>query len=633
MRYFFKTIIIGFIFLFLTSSNLSADNSENFISNITSSTYFSQNISNSTGNIEVITSKEIKLLGAENIPDLMQLISNIILYSVNGATANISFPGLPPMLRINPVILLDGMEITEPFYSRTYLYNIPVLIDDIDRIEIIRDSSSFTDGYSSPGGIINIVTKQPQYLTNNYISTTIGSNNLTNHNFSINRYNFSTYWKLTGSYRGINDYEQDRRINKSKMFNLSIEKYFKNSKLFLKGSISNQDLEFLDNQIIALEFPFSFLLHESLDNLLMKNFLINYKFPHFDTTFYYQGLSGFTYVRFQDKFKKGPFRTEYYKWSTRYSYKNFLSGIEAKYCHAFIEDMDSGYDNSISFFVDTYFKVLKYFQLKTLIRNDFVKNNGSNLNYKFNIGYTSRDKTFNINLGYSKSIKLPDLYQKYFSYKSVIPKENITLPNFKFDIPVVLYPKKNIRPTKIYITDLSISNKWEKFFIKQRFFYNRLKDTFLEIGSITISNFQPLVNISSKNFSRINIYGFESEIKYNFDKNFKFYASYFHQKLINKTFKKTDKFIPKYKITGVLLYSFNNLSGNIGSYYYPAIKSSTGSRSDYIFSINANLNIKLLKDKLELSLNGKNLFNDDKKEIPYGEKIDRAFLFKLKYNF
>ena len=629
----FCSIIVCLLFLFV--SKLFAVNSRISINKITSSTSFSQELSALSPNIETITAKQIRLYGVENIPELLNLISGITVYRVNGATSEISIRGLTPVLRINPLILLDGMEIADQFYNRNYLYNLPVTIDDIDKIEIIKNSSEFSNGYLSPGGIINIVTKQAQYLSNNHAEAIYGSNNLDNFNFSINRYDFSTYWKLTGRYRAVNDYNSNRRINKSKMLNLSVDKYFNNSKLFVKGAISEQDLEFVENYTAGLNHKeISFKVGEELNNTFIKNFLINYKRPDFDATFYYQGISGRGLVRLKKDLVNGKFINEYYKFSLRYSFENLLTGVEYRYYYVTAKQVDSNYKNILSGFIEYNSNFLNNFTIEALLRNDFVRNNGSNFNYKLNIGYASDDKSFNINAGYMRSIKLPNLFSQYTNYDSVILKENINLPFVNFDIPVSIHANKDLNPVKIYTTDLSVSKKWNKFLMKTTFFYNRIVNNINMIGSLKLVNFKPMANIYSENFMNFVIHGFESKINFIPNKRINLFISYMQQQMKNKTFDKTGNFfLPEYKITCGILFDFPVADGSVTSSYIPAIKSRENGRSDYIFSLNANLIKKLLDNKLELSISGRNLFTNNKKEIYFGESIDTTFYFKIKYKF
>ncbi len=631
-----KVTNLIYLILFSFSINFLSEyflNAESFIAPITSSTTFSQDISSLTPSVQVITSKDIELLGVENIPELLNLVNGIMVERANGVTADIYMRGFIPELRLNPLVLVDGMEIAENFYNRTYFYDLPVTIDDIDRIEIIKTTSSNSNGYIEPAGIINIVTKKAQFLDNNYFSATKGSRNLDKINFSLNSYNLSTYWKLTGEYRGIDDFNDNHRIDKFKMLNLSIDKYIGNSKLFIKGSISESDLNFLESYPVGVNHNmYSLKLHENLNNFKIKNLLINYKYPHIDSSIYYQEQTGYVDIRFKDSIESEEFLNEFYKFSFRYSLNNFLIGVEAKYYHAYIENMTSCYDYIFSPFLSYKLRILKNFNLSFTLRNDTIRNSGSNFNYKFNIGYVSRDNSFELNAGYSKSIKPVSLYAKYTDYTASIPLENINFPA-NVNLIANLHNNKHIRPPKIYTTDISISKKWKNFILKTTFFYNRITDTIATNG---VMNFSLPLTIDFYNINLINysIHGVESSVTYLVNSHFKVFSSYILQNMKNKTMDiRKDYYLPKYKITGGILFENRIVSGSLTGNYIPAIHAYEDGKSDYIFSINTNLIKKFLNNRLVASFHAENLFNDVHKETYYGEKIERLVYFKIKYTF
>ena len=203
-----------------------------------------QDLSKPTPDIEVFTSDDIKALGISNLPDLLKLISGLNVFRRNASTAEVSIRGFPSFYKLNPLILIDGMEISENVYDRTYFYNLPVDIQDIDRIEILKNTTITVNGIQNQCGIINIVTKSPRYLDSNYMYQEIGSKNYNKSSFSLNRYLKGFYFKLNGFYRDIDQNDDDFKIVNSKLLSAHIEKFFSNSKLEIKSSFMNEYVNF-----------------------------------------------------------------------------------------------------------------------------------------------------------------------------------------------------------------------------------------------------------------------------------------------------------------------------------------------------------------------------------------------------
>ena len=59
-------------------------------------------------------------------------------------------------------VMIDGLSVYRPGLARVDWAEIPVAIDDIERIEITRGPNSATYGANSMMAIVNILTKHPR---------------------------------------------------------------------------------------------------------------------------------------------------------------------------------------------------------------------------------------------------------------------------------------------------------------------------------------------------------------------------------------------------------------------------------------------------------------------------------------
>ena len=104
----------------------------------------------------VITSEEIENSGASNVGEILKDEGSIYLMTSGSNGATMSIRG---MAHGDTLYLIDGRRITGEF-SKTYeLDRIPASM--IERIEIVKGSSSLLYGSDAMGGVINIITKKP----------------------------------------------------------------------------------------------------------------------------------------------------------------------------------------------------------------------------------------------------------------------------------------------------------------------------------------------------------------------------------------------------------------------------------------------------------------------------------------
>jgi outer membrane cobalamin receptor len=76
-------------------------------------------------------------------------------YRVNYHGTNVLVPR-----RMN--VLIDGVSVYQPLFARVDWTSLPIVIDDIDRIEVTRGSNSAAYGPNSLLAIINIISRHPR---------------------------------------------------------------------------------------------------------------------------------------------------------------------------------------------------------------------------------------------------------------------------------------------------------------------------------------------------------------------------------------------------------------------------------------------------------------------------------------
>ncbi len=111
-------------------------------------------------NIAIIGQEQIKQLPVNSVNELLSYVSGVDIRQrgPHGTQADISIDG--GSFEQN-MILLNGQKISDPQTGHNSL-NIPVPLEAIERIEIVRGPSARLYGINSLTGVVNIVTKNPQ---------------------------------------------------------------------------------------------------------------------------------------------------------------------------------------------------------------------------------------------------------------------------------------------------------------------------------------------------------------------------------------------------------------------------------------------------------------------------------------
>jgi len=115
--------------------------------------------------IQVITGEDIRRSGATTLSDALRLASNLMVAQFNAhdwAVTARGFNGVPlsnNTLADKLLVMIDGRSIYTPFFGGVFWDVQKVVLDDVDRIEVVSGPGGSLWGANAVNGVINIVTK------------------------------------------------------------------------------------------------------------------------------------------------------------------------------------------------------------------------------------------------------------------------------------------------------------------------------------------------------------------------------------------------------------------------------------------------------------------------------------------
>ena len=118
-----------------------------------------QKLSEAAAAIQVITAEDIHRSGATNVPETLRLAGNLELAQINGAQWMISARGFNAPLSNKMLVLIDGRTVYTPLFSGVFWEMQDVLLEDVERIEVISGPGATVWGANAVNGVINIMTR------------------------------------------------------------------------------------------------------------------------------------------------------------------------------------------------------------------------------------------------------------------------------------------------------------------------------------------------------------------------------------------------------------------------------------------------------------------------------------------
>ncbi|MCU7843384.1 MAG: TonB-dependent receptor plug domain-containing protein [Candidatus Thiodiazotropha sp. (ex Monitilora ramsayi)] len=124
--------------------------------------------------VTIIDKAMIDASGAMSIPDVLRLVPGFTVGFYAGPRATASYHGLVDQYARDMQVLIDGRSIYDPGYGGVSWPDMPIDMDDINRIEVIRGPNATAYGSNSYAGVINIITDHPADAYGSKIITTVG---------------------------------------------------------------------------------------------------------------------------------------------------------------------------------------------------------------------------------------------------------------------------------------------------------------------------------------------------------------------------------------------------------------------------------------------------------------------------
>lgn len=120
-----------------------------------------QPIMESPSTITVLTREDIRKYGITSLTDILRNVPGVNIISLSATDRNVGIRGLNELASSRILSLVDGIPTYMEFYGITAWETLPVSVEEIERIEIIRGPGSALYGANAFDGVINIITDIP----------------------------------------------------------------------------------------------------------------------------------------------------------------------------------------------------------------------------------------------------------------------------------------------------------------------------------------------------------------------------------------------------------------------------------------------------------------------------------------
>ena len=128
---------------------------------VLTATRLKQAVAKTPASVTVLKADDIARFGARSIPEALTMVPGLMV-STGGRYTHVSYHGAFGAVSRHLLILVDGMIAYRPGEARIEWNMLPVTLEDVQKIEVIRGPAAASYGTNAFGAVINIITKNPK---------------------------------------------------------------------------------------------------------------------------------------------------------------------------------------------------------------------------------------------------------------------------------------------------------------------------------------------------------------------------------------------------------------------------------------------------------------------------------------
>jgi iron complex outermembrane receptor protein len=136
---------------------------------VTSVSRTSEDLGRAAAAIAVITNEDIRRSGATSIPEVLRLVPGVNVARRNTNVWAVSARGFSSVSSEKLLVLSDTRSIYTPLYSGVFWDVQDYMLEDVDRVEVIRGPGASLWGANAVNGVINITTKSAKDTQGMYL--------------------------------------------------------------------------------------------------------------------------------------------------------------------------------------------------------------------------------------------------------------------------------------------------------------------------------------------------------------------------------------------------------------------------------------------------------------------------------
>jgi iron complex outermembrane recepter protein len=137
-----------------------------------------QTVDEAPAAVTVIDREMIRASGARELVDLFRLVPGMVVAGHKAHEASVGFHGFTDPYFRQLQVLIDGVSVYSPAWGGAEWGELPLALEDVERIEVVRGPNAAAFGANSFLGVVNIITRDPAVEHGGQVVANVGENGI-----------------------------------------------------------------------------------------------------------------------------------------------------------------------------------------------------------------------------------------------------------------------------------------------------------------------------------------------------------------------------------------------------------------------------------------------------------------------
>lgn len=142
---------------------------------VTSVSRHAERLADAAASIFVISAEDIRRSGARTLPEALRLAPNLQVAQTNAGSYAVSARGFNNAIGNKLLVLIDGRTVYTPLFSGVFWDSQSVMLEDIERIEVISGPGATLWGANAVNGVINVISRTARNTQGTLVSAGVGN--------------------------------------------------------------------------------------------------------------------------------------------------------------------------------------------------------------------------------------------------------------------------------------------------------------------------------------------------------------------------------------------------------------------------------------------------------------------------